>query len=136
MYQIHKDVKVDLNIVTPRSIQRYKEYLKKQGNVSEENITNVVRQKLLDAIKDGGIRETVINNIVSEAIEQSAIEAFGMYCDRGFIDEWIETLFVITPEQVEATKDDWENKFSWDEFMRGFFDFFLRLRQPLNRQNN
>lgn len=130
MYQIHKDVKCPLNIVTPHSVKKYQEYLTEQGNEAQEGITAIAMKKVSEAIKDGGIKESSILNIVGEAITSNAVESLAIYTDRKFIDDWTEIIFVITPEEIEKTKENWDMKFSWDEFMRGFFDFFLRLREP------
>ena len=129
MYQIHQDIEAPLNIVSPLAVKKYQQFLQGEGEKSQEGIESLIRDKIKKKVQDNEVTESSLIDLVNETIQSNAISALEIYTNSDFVDEWVDIIFKDVDK--DKLKSEWETKFSWDEFMRGFFDFFSRLRQPL-----
>lgn len=131
MYEIYEGIKVELNRTTPSSVKAYQQALQEQGVESVNNVSTFVKEELVKQVQDGETTESSIREIVSKGLRNSGIASFDLFYNQEFIYKWLPVIFKITPEQIEKTKIDFDNKFSVDEFSKGYTDFFVRLRNPL-----
>ena len=131
MYEIYEGIKVELNRTTPSSVKAYQQALQEQGVESVNNVSTFVKEELVKQVQDGEITESSIREIVSKGLRNSGIASFDLFYNQKFIYKWLPVIFKITQEQIEKTKIDFDNKFSVDEFSKGYTDFFVRLRNPL-----
>lgn len=131
MYEIYEGIKVELNRTTPASVKAYQKALQDQGVESVGNVANFVKEELLAKTKDGEIAEEGIREIVSKALRNNGIASFDIFYNQEFIFKWLPVIFKITGEQIEKVKINFDEKFSVDEFSKGYTDFFVRLRNPL-----
>lgn len=131
-YEIYEDVKVQLRRVTPKSVKMYQAQLIAEGSKSQESIMEVVNRELPKQMQEGTITPDGIKAIVATAIQNQVAASLDIFCNRDFVDNWLNIVFDITHEQIEKTKEDFENKFCMDEFIRGHSDFFARLRYRSN----
>lgn len=131
MYEIYEGIKVELNRTTPSSVKAYQQALQEQGVESVNQVSTFVKEELVKQVQDGEITESSIREIVSKGLRNSGIASFDLFYNQEFIYKWLPVIFKITPEQIEKTKIDFDNKFSVDEFSKGYTDFFVRLRNPL-----
>lgn len=127
MYEIYEGIKVPINHVTPFSVKKYQERLKQEGAKSSENIMQTVEKELPKQMVEGEITPNGIKEIVARAIQDQVVSSLDIYSNREFVDEWIDIVFKISAED-KAKITDFDNKFYMEEFMKGYSDFFGRLR--------
>jgi len=127
MYEIYEGIKVEINRVTPYSVKKYQERLKGESSKSQDAIMDVVKKELPKQMEDGTITPDGIKEIVARAVQDQVIASLDIYADKEFFFDWLEVIYKVSPED-KAKMVDFETKFYVDEFMRGYSDFFGRLR--------
>lgn len=127
-YEIYDGIKVGLNHVTPNTVKKYQSLLREEGERSNETIKEIIKKELPNKMKDDAITETDIYSIISKAIDENVVASLDIFVKKDFVDKWVGVVFNITPEQIKKLEEDFDNKFYWDEFNRGYLDFFGRLR--------
>ena len=131
MYEIYEGIKVPINRVTPKSVKKYQERLRGESSKSQEAIMETVNKELPKQLEDGSITPNGIKEIVAKAVQDQVIASLDIYADKQFFDEWLDIVFQVSNED-KAKMTDFENKFYVDEFMKGYSDFFGRLRGSSN----
>lgn len=132
-YEIIEGIKLPLNRITPYSIKEYKKVLENSGVKSTETIMETVEKELPKVMENESITKTGITEIISKALRDNITSSLDSYLDKNFYKKWLSIIF-ITGESKEKILNEIENflepnsKFSVDEFMKGFQDFFVRLR--------
>lgn len=135
MYQIYDGMNLELNKVTPYTIKRYKALLENSSVKITKSIADVVAKELPNTLEEGNtLTESGVAELIQKVVRQEILDGLDIYLDKDFYVEWASLIFKINPEQIEKIKnedfDSKDCKFSIDEFMRGFSDFFLRLKKP------
>jgi len=131
MYKIHLDYKeVELNIVTPNAVKKYREFIEQQTNKDVQGATEKINKELPNLLENNEIKSSALAKIIAEAGTKQILDSLEIYFDEDFIFGWLPVLFKL--ENVDYKKD-WLEKFSIDEFIRGMYDFFFRLKIPLKK---
>lgn len=133
MYEIYEGIKAELNRITPYTVKKYKETLEKSGLESTKSIIETVEKELPKKLdNESTVTKDDIVELVATAMQKNVTDALNIYLDKEFYDEWLDLVFKLKPEEVKMIKEsDFfapDSKFSIDEFMRGYSDFFGRLR--------
>ena len=137
MYEIYEGIKAELNRITPYTVKKYKETLEKSGLESTKNIMKTVEEELPKKLdKEGTVTKDDIVDLIAQSLQKNVTDSLNIYLDKEFYDEWLDLVFKLKPEEVKLIKEsDFfapDSKFSIDEFMRGYSDFFVRLRGRFN----
>lgn len=137
MYEIYEGIKAELNRITPYTVKKYKETLEKSGLESTKSIMETVEKELPKKLdKEGTVTKDDIVELVAQSLQKNVTDSLNIYLDKEFYDEWLDLVFKLKPEEVKLIKESdflsQDSKFSIDEFMRGYSDFFARLRGRSN----
>ena len=137
IYEIIEGVKIPLNRITPYSVKEYKKLLEESGAKSTETIMATVDKELPKVMEDGSITKSAITDLMSKALRDNIISSLDIYLDQNFYKKWLNVIFDCGKDKEKIEKEienflEPSSKFSVDEFMRGFTDFFVRLRSPSN----
>lgn len=137
MYEIIEGVKVSLNRITPYSVKEYKKMLEESGAKSTESIVETVNKELPKAIEDGSITKSAITDLLSKALKDNVTSSLDAYLDQNFYKKWLNVIFNCGQDKEKIEKEienflEPSSIFSVDEFMKGFHDFFARLRGRSN----
>ncbi|MEW6006117.1 MAG: hypothetical protein AB1695_12465 [Stygiobacter sp.] len=131
LYELKLNVKVPLNIVTPLSVKKYQETLKQESLKSKANIMELVKQELATKIDNGEIKYSELETILETVIHEQVIKSLDIFVSIDFFKEWADIIFVLTDAQKEELFKDFETTLAINEFIRGYYDFFGRLRMNL-----
>lgn len=136
MYKIHQNIEeVELNIVSPLAIKKYQQLMNEEVGKSTESIEGIIHKRLSELMNNKNqINAESLIGLVKEAVENEVIKTFDIYVTPDFALEWVDIIFKI--KDKDRIKENFDAKFDWGEFMRGFGDFFSKLKPLIGRSMN
>uniref|UniRef100_A0A6H1ZSV0 Uncharacterized protein n=1 Tax=viral metagenome TaxID=1070528 RepID=A0A6H1ZSV0_9ZZZZ len=130
MYKIYEGLEVELNIVSPLAVKMYQDLMREETGKTSDSLETLIEDKL-SALVDGSnkLESKTLVKMLKESVDIEAVKALDIYVTSDFAMKWVDVIFKVDKSLIV----EFETKFDWGEFMRGFSDFFLRLKPLMQK---